>query len=288
MKNIGVIDYYLDEWHSNHYLEWMENVFRGREKRDFNLSYAYADIDRPGGMTTDQWCSTCNVQRMDTIEELVEKSDGIIIFSPDNPEHHERLSSLALKSGKPVFIDKTFSPDLAAGIRMFEEAEKYGTPLFSSSCLRYSDEILDLKKKVDLSQIEYTATQGPGSFEIYSVHQLEMIVSLMSTGAKSVKSLSTANGRMLAIDYSDGRMASLIQFADTPYSISVALKDGTDRHISTVSHLFENLISDIFDFMSSGIPPVKKEETLEIMALIDASKKALAGFDQWVNVNQAL
>jgi hypothetical protein len=55
-----------------------------------------------------------------------------------------------------------------------------------------------------------------------------------------------------------------------------------------VSHLFENLISDIFNFFNSGIPPVKKEETLEIMALIDASKKALTGFDQWVNVQQAL
>ena len=43
-----------------------------------------------------------------------------IVLSPDNPEMHEELATEVFKSGKLVYIDKTFAPDKETAIRIFE------------------------------------------------------------------------------------------------------------------------------------------------------------------------
>ncbi|HHV95942.1 MAG TPA: hypothetical protein GXX37_05630 [Clostridiaceae bacterium] len=286
MKKIGFIDYYIDEWHANNYPQWIAENCRNKG-RNMEFSYAFADIDKPGGLDTDSWCKKYGVQRISSIDELVEKSDYIIVLSPDNPEHHERLSKIPLMSGKPVYIDKTFSPDLKTGIRIFEHAEKHGTPMFSSSALRFSKELAEYpSEKVNPGSIEFVATTGPGSFETYSVHQLEMIVSLMGPGARRVKSLSTKNYRTLIIEYPDGRRASMQQMSQLPFQLALQLKNGEGRYIFTCTEFFPRLIDSMLNFFETGKPPVPKEETLTIMALIEAGSKALTSDDTWIEVDK--
>ncbi|NMB96466.1 MAG: hypothetical protein GYA02_07635 [Clostridiaceae bacterium] len=284
MKKIGFIDYFLDEWHANNYPQWIAENCRDKG-RDMEFAYAFADIDKPGGLDTDSWCEKYGAERLSSIDELVEKSDYIIVLSPDNPEHHERLSNLPLMSGKPVYIDKTFSPDLKTGIRIFEHAEKYGTPMFSSSALRFAKELAEYpNEKVNPDTLEFVSTTGPGSFETYSVHQLEMIVSLMGPGVKRIKSLSTKNDRTLIMECPDGRRASMHQMSQLPFQLTLQLKNGDGRYISECTEFFQGLIDSMLNFFETGKPPVPKEETLTIMALIEAGSKALANDDTWINV----
>ncbi|MBP1993940.1 Gfo/Idh/MocA family oxidoreductase [Paenibacillus eucommiae] len=284
MKKIGFIDFYLDEWHAHKYPEWIrENA--AALGRNCDVAYAWAEVDREGGIDTDSWCRENRVERIMSIEELVEKSDYIIVLSPDNPEHHERLARIPLMSGKPVYIDKTFSPDLSSGIRMFELAEKHGTPLFSSSALRFAKELASYPDdKVNSDSLEYTAVSGPGHYENYSVHQFEMLVSLMGTGAQKIKSLSSEQGRLLAVAYADGRRGSMLQMAAAPFQVLLQLKNGEGAFISECSDIFPRLIHAMLDFFETGTPPVPKEETLEIMALIEAGQKALESYDTWIPV----
>lgn len=60
------------------------------------------------------------IEHCKTIEQLVEKSDAIMVLAPDNCEQKEKLSHLALQSGKPCFVDKPFGTDLASAKRMFD------------------------------------------------------------------------------------------------------------------------------------------------------------------------
>ncbi|MEK3888785.1 hypothetical protein [Bacillus sp. FSL K6-3431] len=115
MKRIGFIDYYLDEWHANNYPAWIKENAKAAQ-RNYDVVYAWAEVDQPNpnSLDTASWCSQNQVQALSSIEQLVEKSDCIMVLSPDHPEHHERLARLPLMSGKPVYIDKTFSPDLAS------------------------------------------------------------------------------------------------------------------------------------------------------------------------------
>lgn len=284
MKKIGFIDYFLDEWHANNYPEWIrENC--SSMKRECGLSYAWAGVDRPGGLDTAAWCAKYNVVALASIEELVEKSDYIIVLSPDNPEQHEKLSRIPLMSGKPVYIDKTFSPDLASGIRMFDLAEKYATPMFSSSALRFAKEFSSYPDSiVNRSSLEYVATQGPGRFENYSVHQLEMIVTLMGTGVNRIKRQSTNHTCTLILEYADGRKASMVQVQEVPFQASLQLTNGKGIYINQCSDIFPRLIDTMLDFFENGKTPVPKDETLEIMALLEAGFKVAAKDDTWITV----
>ena len=89
MLKIGFVDYFLDEWHANNYPKW----FRAASEKlgeELSVSYAWAELDLPpeGGKSTDEWCSAMGVERCSSLAELCEKSDAIVILSPDNPERH--------------------------------------------------------------------------------------------------------------------------------------------------------------------------------------------------------
>jgi predicted dehydrogenase len=212
------------------------------------------------------------------------------VLSPDHPEHHEKLARIPLMSGKPVFVDKTFSPDLKSGVRMFELAGQFRTPMFSSSALRFSKELAGYPNaKVNRETLEFVATLGPGqyTYENYAVHQLEMIVVLLGLGATRIKSLSSEHGQLLVAEYPGGRRASMIQIPAAPFQLSLRLKSGEGVFIPECSDIFTRMIHAMLDFFETGQPPVPKEETLAIMALLEAGGKALASYDTWVKVEQA-
>lgn len=137
---LGFIDYYLDEWHANHYPTLLRELSGG----EIEVAYAYAETDAPNGLTTDAWCQKNNVQRVNSIAELVALADGIIVLAPDNTERHEELCRLPLQSGKRVYVDKTFAPDAATAARLFRLAQAHGTPCYSTSALRYAAEYQDI------------------------------------------------------------------------------------------------------------------------------------------------
>ena len=160
--------------------------------------------------------------------------------------------------------------------------------MFSSSALRFAKEFSTYPdSKVNRTSLEYVATLGPGQFENYSVHQLEMIVSLMGSGVNRIKCLSTNHTRTLILEYSEGRRASMLQMQDVPFQASLQLKTGEGIFISDCSDIFPRLIHAILDFFKTGIPPVPKEETLEIMALLEAGRKAVKNDDVWVKVEHS-
>ena len=137
MINVGFIDYYLDEWHANNYPAMLQKASGG----ELAVTLAYGQIASPiTGMTSDAWCAKHGVAKAASVEELVEKSDAIIVLSPDNCEMHEGLCQLPLRSGKPCYVDKTFAPDYPTARRIFDIAEKSGTPCYSTSALRFASE----------------------------------------------------------------------------------------------------------------------------------------------------
>ena len=287
MIKIGFILFFLHEWHANNYPEWIRENCKAMG-RDCDLKYAWAEMDKTGGIDTSSWCSKYGAEALGSIDELVEKSDYIIVLSPDNPEQHEKLARIPLMSGKPVYIDKTFSPDLASGVRMFELAEKYSTPFFSSSALRFAQEFSTYPdEKVNRNSLEFVSTLGPGTFETYSVHQLEIIVSLMGPGTKKIKCLSTDNTRSLIMERSEGRRASMLQMDNVPFQASLQFKNGEGIFVNECSDIFPRLINGMMEFFETGIVPVPREETLEIMALIEAGHKALKNDDTWITVEHA-
>lgn len=264
MKKIGFVDYYLSEWHANNYPAWMKAAGE-KLGYDFEIAYAWAELDVSplDGVTTDGWCEKFGVQRCKTLEELCERSDYIVVLAPSNPETHLGYAKTVLKYGKNTYIDKTFAPDLKTAEEIFALGEKYGTKFFSSSALRYADELSEIAGKA-----KGVAIRGGGSnVGEYIIHQVEMLVKCMGIGAESVKVTKNYDQYYGEVAYKDGRLASLHFAPVLDFSLVAVGESGESRVIIPNSPFFDNLISDVLTFFETGKIPFDTKETLEVMKI---------------------
>jgi len=276
MKKIGFIDHYLHQWHSDHLPGWIEEATNGEIK----VCYAYGEEDSPreGGITNTEWAKKFNVELFDSQEEVIEKSNYLIVLAPDSPHRHEDLCNLALKSGKPTYVDKTFSVGLDDGKRIVKNA--INTPFFSTSSLRYDEQLTEIDKK-DIEVIDF---RGPGTFRMYTIHMLEPLYILMGK-AKRVLALGRDDSPTLLFDYGDNRRAVLnyVDF-ETGFSSSVRYKDGSCKVLTYNSDYFKVFVKELVKFFETGIPPVDINDTLDIMSMLDAGRKAISAGGSWINI----
>ena len=276
MKKVGFIDYYLDEWHANNYPEFIKKASKG----EYEVCYAYGMIDAKEGLTNKDWAEKYGVELLDTIEEVVEKSDVLIVLSPDNPEMHEELCDLPLKSGKCVYVDKTFAEDKETAKRIFAVAEAHNTPCCSSSALYYSAELDD----IDTENICKIYSRGPGVYEIYSIHQIEPVLKLMKTDPKRVMFLGDKDHSSYIVEFADGRFAEFYHGMWIDFEISVADKENNMTHHMIKSDYFMLFIENLVRFFNTGVIPVSHQHTVNVISVINAGRKASEKPFEWVEV----
>lgn len=280
---VGFIDYFLDEWHANNYPQ----MFREHSGGKYEVTYAYGMIDSPmeNGRTNKKWAQDYGVTLMDSIEEVVEKSDVLVVLSPNNPEMHEELCKIPLQSGKLTYIDKTFAPDKQSAERIFEYAEKYATKCFSSSALRFAQEYVE----IDKNSIESIYSEGPGIYDNYSIHQIEPIVALMQKGenairAKRVMFTGSELHPSMIIEFSDGRRAYMHQCKGLNFKITTADSENNAKSYEVKSDFFGLFIDALLKFYDTGTVPVKKEETIDIIAIRTAGIAAMKLPFTWIEL----
>ncbi|GGG01489.1 hypothetical protein [Paenibacillus abyssi] len=277
MKKIGFIDYFLDEWHANKYPEWISSASEGK----MQVTYAYGKKDSESGLSNSEWCAGKGIKLLSSIEEVVERSDYLIVLSPDNPELHAELSELPLRSGKPTYIDKTFAPDRRTALQLFETAGTYGTPVYSSSALRFASEYREL----DAQGIEMVCSVGPGSFEHYSIHQIEPIISLMGCEARRVMFIGTEKSPALLIGFADGRQATINHFGwECPFTLTINYESGSAKVAQPKSDFFDAFIRNLVSFFETGEPAVDAKETVAIITIIEYGLKAARTPYQWIEL----
>lgn len=280
MKKIGFIDYFLDEWHANNYPQFIKDADPDGE---FEVAYAFAEMDKPNGLTTDQWCAQHNVQRCRTIEEIVEKSDLLIVMSPDNPERHWDLCQLPLRSGKRTYVDKTFALSKKVAEDIVRLGEENNTPFFSSSALRFADELKDIKKE----DIVFVNSRGPGHIDTYAIHQLEPIVILMGSDIKRLMSVGSGECDSIVLEFEGGRRAVMSLYGwngGIDFEFTATYADGKNLKVPQMSNYFPNFIKAMLEFFRTGKEYACHKETIAIMAAIEACNKAIGMPGVWVEV----
>ena len=270
MLKVGFIDYYLSEWHADNLPTWLREETKG----EVCVAYAWAKIDAPqeGRKTNAQWAAEQGVELLSSIEEVIEKSDVLVVLSPDNPEMHEELCDLPLKSGKRTYVDKTFAPSFAVAKKLVQIARDYNTPMFTSSALRFSTEL----QGIDTAGISAVSSQGPGPWEIYCIHQIEPIVKLMGPEAEQVMFIGNDVNPGMVIRFSGNRFATMQHFDwSCPFKMTVGYPEGKeDVKIPEMTDYFPNFVKELVDFFRGGAPKAPLAETLAVAAIREA---ALAG-----------
>lgn len=282
MRKIGFIDHFIDEWHANNYPKMIRDSRFGDR---FEVALAWAEIDPPGKLPLSEWCKGQGVRQAESLEQVVNECDCLVVLSPDNAERHEDLADLPLRSGKPVYIDKPIAPSLAAAKRLFEKAAAHHTPMMSSSALRFGSALENALAEALAGQpVHFAATRGGGRFEVYAIHQLEMLVMTLGTGATRVMQCGTPDAPLTVINYPDGRRGVINLIPGHPFQISVSYGDGQALAIDTMSDFFTRFIDAMLAFFETGDSPIPVTQTLEIAALIEAGCAGLRNRDTWVNV----
>ena len=263
---IGIVDYYLSEWHANNYPAWLVKASEalGIDAK-VTAAWAEKEISPVDSVSTDEWCQKQGIARAASLEALCEDCDAIMILAPSDPQKHLEYAKTVLPYGKPTFIDKTFAPDLCEAKKIVALAEQYGTPMFSSSALRFADELELLKGSRGL-----IFTAGGSNLPEYLIHPLEMAVKLVDGTIENVWVESQGEQYFLGGETASGVRMTVVFAQKMPYTVAAEDADGKASYAAIRSDFFGGLMRAILQFFGTKIPPVNTEQTLEIMRLRDA------------------
>jgi len=279
MKKIGFVDFYISEWHANNYPAWIKEVC-GENSLDFERAYVWAeqDISPVDGRSTAEWCKEFGAEQCATIEELCEKSDVIFILAPTNPEKHLPYAKAVFPFGKPTYVDKTFAQTLCEAKEIFALSEKYGTPFFSSSALRYEKALDDV---ADCRNI--TVFISGKTVDEYIIHDVEMVVKKLGIGADKVMCVKNGKQMFFHLGYADDRSACLVY---APFGLpgDTIMESATEgKTVKSRSAIFNELIADILRFFEDGNVSFDTAQTLEAMKIRDAVLSSCGKCGEWIS-----
>src|SRR5262245_40648682 len=276
-RRIGFVDLNLDNYHANVFLQALRGPLA---TRGFSVTGA------TGTKTAESraWSEKNNVPFFDNDTALNAAVDFFMVLAPSNPEVHFDLCRRIFPFRKPTYVDKTFAPDHATARQIFALADEHGTPIQTSSALRYTN-VQDEVRKSAPAKVEHMITWGGGgSFDEYAIHPLELLISVMGHEATALMRRGTPERAQLLIEFTGGRTGVVNVFprTNTPFAASFTTEK-TTRHVEVDgSKIFVNNQAAILDFFIAGKPNIDRRESLTLMRLLDAASdpRSLKSFVQ--------
>ena len=276
IKRIGFVDYKLDNFHANVFLNHLRDE---AADRGFAVAGGFA-LDEEDGLA---WSENNDVPYFDSVEALNEHVDSYAVLAPSNPELHLELCEMVLPMGKTTYVDKTFAPDLETAEKIFALADEYGVAMQTASALRYT-EVQDFVKEAGGSEAvrHMVAWGGGGSFGEYSIHPTEMAISCMGPDVESLMRRGTDEHSQLLLNFSGGRTAVINVYtnATTPFAASVTTESETHYITVDTNCLFVNMTHAMLDLFETGEVSIPREESLMVRRILDSAGKpeAVEGF----------
>jgi hypothetical protein len=235
--------------------------------------------DRVRGFT-EQLRDKFGVEIVGSVEALLDKVDVVLLESVDGRKHLEQAEPV-LKARKPVFIDKPVAGSLSDAVRIYQLAERYGTPCFSSSSLRYSPSIRSLRDDPKVGEVIGCAAYGPCSLEEhhpdlfwYGVHGVEALFTVMGTGCASVSRVQTEGTELVTGVWDGGRVGTFRGIRKGKQDYGVLAFGSKGIVLGQGYGGYEPLLVEVCKFFRTGRPPVSAKETLELFAFMEAADES--------------
>jgi hypothetical protein len=226
----------------------------------------------------------------DTIEDLCAHVDAILLESVDGRPHLAQAMPVLL-AHKRLFIDKPMAGSLREAVQIFRMAKEQGTPVFSSSALRFGTNTQAIHHG-SLGKIKFAETYGPCELEPhhpdlfwYGIHGVEALYTLLGTGCRTVQRGTTIDGKIEVIGFWQGGRQGV--FRENKEFHGLAKGERGEAAAGSFDGYLP-LLNEIMKFFQTGVAPVKPEETLEILAFMEAADASKAQGGKPVNVAELL
>lgn len=220
------------------------------------------------------------VKLVDTIEELCEIVDVVLLESVDGRPHLEQARPV-IRAKKPLFIDKPVAGSLRDAIEIYRLARENNVPVFSSSSLRYWPSVEKLKA-ADVGELKGVISTGPATIEPthpdlfwYGIHSTEVMFTVMGTGCETVVCTATEDTHVVTGTWKDGKVGTLrgLRNAASPYQLTVFGSKAVQND-NKLSGDYTPLLREIMKFFQTGTTPIPPEETIEIIAFMEAADES--------------
>ena len=280
---VGIIG--LDTSHATAFTGTLNDPSAGQEFFGYKVTAAYpkgsndikSSVDRIAGYT--EVVKKLGVEIVDSIQDLLKKTDVILLETNDGRLHLDQAIQV-MKAGKRMFIDKPITASLPDAIAIFNAAQKYNVPVFSSSSLRYIAGAEEIAKG-SIGKVLGADTYSPATIEKthsdlfwYGVHGVETLFTVMGIGCKSVTGTFTEETDQVTGLWSDNRIGTFrgIRKGKSDYGGIVFGEKG----IIVLGKYsgYNPLLIEIIKFFQSGVPPVSQSETIEIFAFMTAAAES--------------
>jgi hypothetical protein len=165
--------------HADHYVA-MANT-QGRFPGLRVVALAGGDTERNRGLAASGGVDHV----VDDPPDLVGKVDAAIVCSRNGEQHRSEAVPL-LRAGIPVLVDKPLACSVEDALAILEAAAGSGTPVTSSSALRYLPAVTRLATELADSRPEVLQVSGPadvgsehGGLFFYGIHSVEILFALL-------------------------------------------------------------------------------------------------------------
>ncbi len=228
------------------------------------------------------------VEIVDSIDALLKQVDVVLLESVDGRPHLAQARPV-IAAGKPLFIDKPMAASLADAMQIFRLAKEKNVPCFSSSSLRFSAGFQAIRNKTsDFGDIRSCTAWSPMALEPhhpdlfwYGIHGVETLYTIMGPGCKTVARV--APDKVVGV-WKDGRQGTFTAKGDLGASVEGTKKSGDAGKFDG----YAPLVVEIVKFFQTGHPPVSAEETLEILAFMEAADQSKLQNGQPVSIESVM
>jgi hypothetical protein len=218
------------------------------------------------------------VKLYDSVAELVQNVDAVMIESVDG-RPHLKYAREVLPSGKPTFIDKPVGGTLRDVLAIYALAKKHNTPMFSSSSLRFNTAAALQGAKY--GELRGASTYGPCEIEPhhpdlywYGIHATEMLYTVMGRGCQTVVRTHTPNADVVTGVWSDGRVGTVRGLRATKSGYGVTVFGSSGIITPEIKTGYGVMLKEIITFFQTRVAPVAAEDTIELMAFMEAADES--------------
>ena len=228
---------------------------------------------------TEQLRDKYGLEIVNSIEELCEKVDGVMLESVDGRPHLDQAKT-AIASGKPLWVDKPVADDLADVIELFRLAKENNVPCWSSSAMRFGEGVAGARSNEELGQIVSCDVFGSSSWAekhpslyLYGIHAVEPLFTVMGPGCETVRRVKTDGVDMAIGVWKGGRIGTFRDLRKGKTDFKTIIY-GEKSMATGKSSGYAPLLVEIVRFFKTGKPPVTSEETIEIYAFMSAADES--------------
>ena len=220
------------------------------------------------------------VEIVDSIDALLGKVDAVMILSIDGRAHLEQARPV-IAAGKPVFIDKPMAGTLADAMEIFRLAREKKVPCFSSSSLRFGPATQAVRSDPKVGKVLGCDAFSPCGLEPhhpdffwYGIHGVEPLYTIMGPGCKSVTRVHAEKMDLAVGLWEDGRIGTFRGMREGLHTYGATVFGAKGIAQAGKFEGYEPLIVEIVKFFKTGKPPVTADETLEILAFMEAADES--------------